>query len=135
MRLTTTHLRIALGVVGLLGLGVLAALLWGGVLPAALSSTQRGIVLTAAAVAAVAPLLGAVLPVTRIERPSSAVLPALGLFGFGVLFTDALNVFPVRIIVILGGLLALAAVVAALFGGPERAEAAEAPERTTHRFH
>ena len=132
---TTTHLRLVLAAAGLIGAAVVAALLWGGLLPPSLAPVQRTVVLAAAVVVVAAPLLGAALPATRIGRATSAVLPALALAGFGTLFTDVLDVFPVRILLVGGALLCLGAVLLAVFAGAEHPEPADRHPQTAHRFH
>ncbi|MDO5633574.1 MAG: hypothetical protein Q4G34_01690 [Micrococcus sp.] len=131
MSLTTVHLRLGLAAAGICGALVGLSLLWGDRLPASLSSVQITVLTVAVGVATLMPLLGAVLPATNIQRPASAVLPALGLFGFATLLTGQLDLFPVRIVVILGLAISAGCVLAALFAGQE---SSGAPRATARRF-
>lgn len=119
-------LRPALGLLAALGATLAGTLLLGGLLPDGWSPLQRGIATTAAITTVVAPGLAALLPGTRASRPVVAVLSALALLSFGVLATAELAVFPIRILTIVGALLALLCVLVALFAEPAGEPAAQA---------
>jgi hypothetical protein len=124
MTLTTTHVRIVLAVITLCGAGMLTAFLLDDSLLARAElgglSSVLAMVLAVGSVAV--PLLGLLGSLASPGRIRSVVFLVVPLLSMAVFLDDRFNVFPVRILCLIGLVLAFIGTIAVLFNAMEAQE-------------
>lgn len=115
MKLTQTHTRLALTLIGLCAAGILVTLLISG--PAiAVPQPLAGILLAVLAVGGIAvPVIAALTPWSDPRRLAAVGAFALPLFSLAIFMAPNFDVFPARILCVVGLVLSFAGTVVVLF--------------------
>jgi hypothetical protein len=121
MTLNTTHVRIALAVIALCGAGMLTAILLDDTLLAhgELGGLSSVLVMVLAVGSVAVPLLGMLGSLADPGRIRSVPFLAVPLLVMAVFLDNRFNVFPVRILCLVGLVLAFVGTIAVLFNAME----------------
>lgn len=115
MTIEASYVRTALGVVALCGLGLLVTLMSHGADNLGVQSGMWPVLMIVLAVGTVAlPIIGLLGKIADSKKFVTAVIFALGLFSNAVFLDARFDVFPARVLCIIGLLLCFAGVIASL---------------------
>jgi hypothetical protein len=121
MTLNTTHVRITLAVIALCGAGMLTGILLEGSLLAhgELGGLSSVLVMVLAVGSVAVPLLGMLGSLANPSRVRSVLFLVVPLLSMAVFLDGRFNVFPVRILCLIGLVLAFIGTIAVLFNAME----------------
>ncbi|MEC5192737.1 MULTISPECIES: hypothetical protein [unclassified Arthrobacter] len=121
MTLKTTHVRIVLAVIALCGAGMLTMLLLDGSLMdrTELGGLSSALMMVLALGAVALPILGMLGSLADPGRVRSVLFLVVPLLSLAIFLDDRFNVFPVRILCLVGLVLAFIGTIAVLFNAME----------------
>ncbi|WP_271396027.1 hypothetical protein [Neomicrococcus lactis] len=133
MKLASSHVRMALALVALCGLGMFATFLAKGADALGIPTSVWPTLLVALLVGTV--VLPVLTLVTKFANPAKitpAIIFALGLFASAIFIDDRFDVFPARILCIINSVLCMAGAVVVLFNALDSKSPRE--EKAARRF-